>query len=323
MNIKSQEYINYANDMFKNQDIIKNFYFSKTNPFAKNEISNVYIGNLFNDMNFIVKETSDDLVFYNELLINNYINNENSIIPNLALFYGKLNQNNNTYLIFEYIKGITYEEFLLYNRNIDDHISVFFQILLVLGYLQEKYMFSHYDLHNKNILIVNYDEYINYQIPIKNKLYNIKTKILPVIIDFGLSTIYDFENCNFKSYNKFYLNFIEPISLLGFDVFKLVISSGYVFFKFPINNKDIKIFINDIILLFFENNPYNISNINDTKKSITDYMSSCIYNSDIYKKEVFYFIDLFLTKYKPVNIDISNRNILYPNININYDIENI
>jgi Haspin like kinase domain len=95
---------------------------------------------------------------------------------------------NQFYIATEFVDGINLKTFLLNKKNsFESFLNVFFQILLGLEIAQEKFNFSHYDLHTDNIILVPQNQ--SFEISLYGYNYTIKHEYKPVMIDFGLSSV--------------------------------------------------------------------------------------------------------------------------------------
>ena len=92
----------------------------------------------------------------------------------------------NSITLFEYIKSESFK--------FNDYLYIILQLCLSLHISQVKCNFVHYDLTPWNVLLqfLDEEETIDYKIDI-NKVVTIKTKIIPIIIDYGKSYV-SFEN---------------------------------------------------------------------------------------------------------------------------------
>ena len=155
---------------------------------------------------------------------------------------------------------------------IDDDISfsewllIFVQLLISLEVGQRKIGFTHFDLHTSNV-IIRKDSIINYEINFDTETFVIKdVELLPVIIDFGQSTV--FINDTFIGSHDLpqygMLNFIVP----GYDMYKLL------WFSF-LHSESIKDQISTLFNFFdhqdklLEPSDLTIKNINEQCKNAT------------------------------------------------------
>lgn len=107
-----------------------------------------------------------------------------------------------SYVIYEYIPGITLEEFLVSVTNIQNLKDVYWRLFQALYKAYKEIDFTHYDLHPLNVIV--------------------KDDLTPVIIDYGSSHIKYKE----KDYGKQFRNaFIRNKSCWQHDIFRLIWSA--------------------------------------------------------------------------------------------------
>ena len=80
----------------------------------------------------------------------------------------------------EFIKTASTSEFL----------EVFYQIFLTLSLFNIKFKYTHYDLHDNNIIIKKFNAPISLKYFLEDETFYISTKYLAVIIDFGMNYIH-------------------------------------------------------------------------------------------------------------------------------------
>lgn len=127
-------------------------------------------------------------------------------IPNFAFVYGGfdcepfidsfnpinicgIGEDKIKYIMYEYVdNSVTLTEFISTFSRIEDVISLYIQSVLSVLYANQRFAFTHYDLHGENILVrnVNVD---NFQIRYSYKSvdYFVKAWNIATIIDYGLS----------------------------------------------------------------------------------------------------------------------------------------
>lgn len=125
------------------------------------------------------------------------------------------------WLATEYINGRTLKE-MFANKHFffEDFLDVFAQLLIALEIGQQKYKFCHYDLHANNIMIV----------PLKNRytchlfMYDIKvkSKYMPVLIDFGMSSSCLDDNISIGQH-QISKNGIFPYLFPGYDAYSFLL----------------------------------------------------------------------------------------------------
>lgn len=90
------------------------------------------------------------------------------------------------YVLYEYIEGPEIKDFVL-NHTANENIEILKQIIYGLYEANIHCGFTHYDLHEGNIIIKTHPEVLSISYPSSNM--NISTKYIPVIIDYGSSHI--------------------------------------------------------------------------------------------------------------------------------------
>ena len=121
--------------------------------------------------------------------------------PFYCLTYDNVSDSRKEYLLLEYIKGITLREYLRQKKSSTDEndffefICIFIKIIDSLNIVQQKYFFTHYDLHLSNIILCddeNKDEYSYLcSYALDTSIYHMnhqKAYLRPVLIDFEYST---------------------------------------------------------------------------------------------------------------------------------------
>ncbi len=144
---------------------------------------------------FLIKFWEKENTFINESLISiTTINKVRKKLLNFSIIYGitkNYEYENKKYFVsfYEYIDGISLNEFMK-NASEKDLDCIILQVIYALAYVHKNYCFVHNDLHTKNIIIKELDK--EYNIPYydkDDKLFYIKSKYLPVIIDFEGSCV--------------------------------------------------------------------------------------------------------------------------------------
>lgn len=204
----------------------------------------IYLSDIISDIEVIIKipKYTED---YNDMIREYFIgateiNKLRYIIPTFVYTIGaficpiseKLCHSSNEYkspqlpfVIFEKIPGDNIQKMFVDNKlSFDEYLGIFIQVLLSLEVAQREIRFCHFDFHCGNLMCRKLDKNRQYSVPIDNYLYNVNAqKFLPVIIDFGLSTVkykktvigsYTFPEYGMKHY-----------MLQGVDMFKFLVSS--------------------------------------------------------------------------------------------------
>lgn len=150
-----------------------------------------------------------DYVNYHEIIIGFVLNKLRLYVPNFVFYYGVSNgylDDNNILFdkdgtnVFSIVESIDEKYDLSEFINICDRktlIIILLQIFNALSVAYNKYKFIHYDLHDDNILIQQFDNDIDINIYINGQVKTIKTNVLVTIIDYGHSSI-EYENVKYK-----------------------------------------------------------------------------------------------------------------------------
>jgi hypothetical protein len=212
----------------------------------------VYIANIFNtSFEIIIKTPKDAITDLPDILreyaiANIEINKLRYIIPTFMYTFdffmcnppdedtGFLNIDDicddsktpkSIYIMTEKIEGDTISDLIKNNKvDFNSWLFIFLQILLSLEISQRQLEFTHFDLHNGNV-IVQTSKTISYDVNIDESMYSIENSNLsPVIIDFGLSTVNlkgkTVGSTDFPQYGM--LNFMVQ----GFDMYKFLCFSA-------------------------------------------------------------------------------------------------
>jgi hypothetical protein len=199
-----------------------------------------------------VKNSKDNEELLHEFIIGLLCTNELRLmyhIPNFAFLFGIFkcstplvkdnkiisicsNPNSNSirnYIIYEHINGISFKDFL-YKCNIKQFMYTFIQILLALNVALEKFEYSHYDLHQDNIIMRSFPHNEFYTICYVDGIKHYcesHIPFIPTLIDFGFSHI----KINNEHYGHECINanvFPDRIMPL-FDTYKLLMCCLKIF----------------------------------------------------------------------------------------------
>ena len=189
----------------------------------------------FYKYSFLIKYSKKKKEIIHESFIGLYcINKLSKYSYNFSYTFGYYKYNNKYYKISEYIKGQTLKEYINSDYfNIDEYILILLQIALSLHIAQQKYCFVHYDLTPWNIVLKVLDNPIDLYYNINlYKVYKIRTRIIPVIIDYGKSHIV---------HKKFHYGFVKLYKTSNIqDLLSILITSLYEITNRKINIKETK-----------------------------------------------------------------------------------
>ena len=145
-----------------------------------------------------------------------------SDLPNLCKIYGRDCDQN---MVMEYIDGVKLYDFIASEKlfNFKIYLDVFVQICLSLHVSQKETLFVHNDLTPWNIILKYYPDVQD--IKYDNNIYQISTKVVPIIIDFDKSHVVDSENIHRGSVNEFKFSSVHDILTFLFTSLYQIISN--------------------------------------------------------------------------------------------------
>jgi len=213
----------------------------------------------------IVMKQMIDKAEYSELIREYYIgmhlNSLREITPCFMYTYFAIINNDVINVAYQKIDGESLFTFLQNpDLTFDTFFSIYGQILLALEVAQRKYKYAHYDLHGSNIIVKKCP--IKYSIYLDDKEYQVDSEYIPVMIDYGFSTLTENEGHTYgiKDYeNLGIFNFL----IAGRDVYQLLVLSLYY-----IQNIELKLQI--LQFFYYTSDPYNLKKVLSRKKGETD-----------------------------------------------------
>ena len=231
----------------------------------------VFFSDILSDIEVIIKipkykEDYDDMI--REYFIGaTEINKLRYIIPTFVYTIGaficpiseKLCHSSNEYdssqlpfVIFEKIPGDNIQKMLVNNKlSFEEYLGIFIQVLLSLEVAQREIGFCHFDFHCGNLMCRKLNKNRQYSVPIDNYLYKVNAqKFLPVIIDFGLSTV-KYKNIVIGSHT-FPEYGMKHYMLQGVDMFKILVYSC------TYSSGDLQRQIINLLSFYGEDDPYQI-----------------------------------------------------------------
>lgn len=137
----------------------------------------------------------------------------------------KNDNNNTTYLVLENIIHPISLKDAIGQLSEAEFLQIFLQIVNALNIAYKDFDFTHYDLHTGNILIQKLprDVYVPLYTPYKTIVY-IKTRIIPRIIDYGMSHIY-YQGYHFGAFGLSSYDIYDNRSFPMYDIYKLLLFS--------------------------------------------------------------------------------------------------
>ena len=139
-----------------------------------------------------------------------------------VLCKGEDDSKNIPFVVFENIPGENMQK-MLEDEKLDFHqyLGMFIQVLLALEVAQRTVGFCHFDLHTGNLMCRTIRDECKYSVPLDNMVYEVTAKeYLPVIVDFGLSTVK--HNGNVVGSYTFPEHGMMHYMLPGVDMFKFL-----------------------------------------------------------------------------------------------------
>lgn len=225
----------------------------------------------------ITKDFSD---VEHEWRIGSVLNRMRTLVPNFVYTYGKFSDGTHDYTVLEDLKGISLFNYLYMDKIKDfgEFIDITLQILLALELAQREFHFTHFDLHCNNVMLLELNEPMEYSVMMDTYIYKVKTRLVPVIIDYGFSTVFIddeviSENNRVKNAEGGYTvtdsgknieeSGILPFMVQGIDMYRFLTSC----IKY-MKNGDFKRRILSFFGLYNKDDPYsiNLENLQDTQK---------------------------------------------------------
>ena len=141
-------------------------------------------------------------------------------IPNFSYVFGIDDKNR---LITEYIDGKIFLEYIKSDEfNVDEYVFILLQICLTLHVAQSHCGFIHYDLTTWNIIIQRFENEVDIDYVIDDKIITVRTNIIPILIDYGKSSvIHNFEQHCFVNMYK-YSSCQDIISILVTSLYQIL-----------------------------------------------------------------------------------------------------
>lgn len=201
----------------------------------------IYFSDILSDIKVIIKLPQDSESDYYDMIREYFIgvteiNKLRYTLPNFVYTFGaficpmdkgvlcKGEDDSKTipFVVFENIPGENMQK-MLEDEKLDFHqyLGMFIQVLLALEVAQRTVGFCHFDLHTGNLMCRTIRDGCKYSVPLDNMVYEVTAKeYLPVIIDFGLSTVK--HNGNVVGSYTFPEHGMMHYMLPGVDMFKFL-----------------------------------------------------------------------------------------------------
>lgn len=192
-------------------------YMTSSNSTQHNSKTNIqkYV---FRDWEFMFKETTNNQESNHETFIGLHcVNSLLKYIPNFSYTFGKFE---NT-VVTEYFNGQIFYDYLTSKQfRFDEYIAILLQVAYAIQHAQDQCLFTHYDLYPWNVMLHRLKNPVKVYYYINNRMYCVKTQLIPIIVDYGKSS------CVYQ--NKF-IGKLRPFQFESIhDILCLLISSMHV-----------------------------------------------------------------------------------------------
>jgi hypothetical protein len=252
----------------------------------------VYFSDILSDIQVIIK-LPQDASDYREMIREYFIgvtsiNNLRYTLPNFVYTFGaflcpiekgKMCHGNEVdsipFVVFEKIPGDNMQKMLETDKiTFPQYLGMFIQVLLALEVAQRTISFTHFDFHTANLMCRVIKNDCKYSVPLDNIVYDVTaTEFLPVIIDFGLSTV-KYDGNIIGSYT-FPEHGMKHYMLQGVDMFK------FLYYSCSFSEGNLQRQIMGLMSFYGPYDPYKIL-INGDKglnKAINEYTKKGSYSS--------------------------------------------
>jgi len=234
--------------------VIKKYTLGKKNPFG-----------------VVIKRTTDShkkLEHSHEVFVGTKaINDLIKFIPNFAYTFGLYtDREGGVSVINEFIPGRTLFDYLNDKKmfNFKEYVGIILQLCLAIQTAQQNCSLVHYDLLPWNIILYRVKEYVKIEYVIGEKVIRIKTKVIPVIIDYGKShVIVEGEHHGFI--NMFNVSIVQDVLMLLLKSLKIIID------KQQLSGKDYSFLL--IMANFISGTKYR-RDLFKTKESLISFLTS-------------------------------------------------
>lgn len=208
--------------------------------------------NLSSDMIVKVEDKEDAI---REYYVGMQINKLLEQVPNFVYTFGAIKSGNvkdkNVALILQHLNAKSLSDVLEEMTDVSEFLELYCQLLIALELAQRECSFCHYDLHTDNVLVLELKKEHSYTVSFESKTFKVKTKRIPIIIDFGLSSVY---TKYVVGNNDLRYAGIYTTGISGEDMYKLLFTSTYSC------NDQVFEKMRDIFS-FYKSDPYDTKNL--------------------------------------------------------------
>lgn len=189
-------------------------------------------------------------------------------------------------------------------------LEIFIQILITLEIAQQECSFTHFDLHTSNVM--SKYQPLEYSVSVDNNTYKIKTDTVPIIIDYGASSV--------KINNKVYgVQGRESIGIMkhmipGFDMYRFLTNAlAYLQAGRELNGTQLLDMVEGLFKFYEKNDVYNVAQ-QGAHAAVMEYAKN-VSTSFLATYTPKMFLDWIITNYEPFLTDIVEvdvRNVYMP-----------
>lgn len=233
----------------QNQDDIRK-YLQETTFLARSSESSVFKSRVaLTDGSVAVKESDSDSAVHEVVVGVKAINYLRDFIPTFAKVYGYVScgkwiegkdkkiewcnypDPETNYVFYEIINGQSFADFLSVRRSHTTLLKIILGVCYSLKIAREIFEFTHYDLHDRNLMIITLPE----EVEVDYFYTKIQTKYIPIIIDYDFSHV-KVDGVNYGvEMNKYHVK--NSVGSEMIDIFKLLgTSADACLFENNLNN---------------------------------------------------------------------------------------
>jgi hypothetical protein len=156
------------------------------------------------------------------------------------------------YALYENVTPAVSAHDLIKRMSGEEFLNFYLQLVLALAVAHEQIRFTHFDLHDKNVLARELPSPVNILYPVQGKEYHIKTSYVATIIDYGFSS-FEYQGMQFSSLGSLvsYIGNVKDFPL--YDAFKFL-AAAFITASNARNSSALRV-IRDIFTYFTPENP--------------------------------------------------------------------
>jgi serine/threonine protein kinase len=277
----------------------------------------VYISDILSKNIKVVIKIPKNATQYTDLLREYYlgvteINKLRYTLPNFVYTLGAFlyphKSTKGAFVVFERIPGENLESLIKSDKiTFQQFLDIFIQILLALEVAQRNCSFTHFDLHVNNVILRPVEQY-KYTVVLDAERYDVTSKkFIPVILDFGMSSI----RTKKRTVGSYYFPHYGMMNYMvqGADMYKFLFYS-YIHAKGLLQRQ-----IGTLFMFYGRDDPYNVL-VTPTKKiaGVTKEFAKNITFSKAATYTPLEFLNWIVetSEFNSECISVKERNIYYP-----------